>query len=78
MVSVSGTLLLLYSFGNIFTPGASTALMTRFFPQTLFLLLGSGALLVMLAAAFNLRRRPLSIPPHPLPEIAIPPAGVNQ
>ncbi|WP_454854884.1 MFS transporter [Rhizobium binxianense] len=58
MVSASGGLLLLYSIGNIMTPGAAAGLMNRFAPQALFLLLGSGAFLVAIAAGFNLLRRP--------------------
>ncbi|WP_184328020.1 MFS transporter [Rhizobium sp. BK529] len=56
MVSASGSLLLLYSIGNIMTPGLAAQLMELFAPQALFLLLGSGAFLVAAAACFNLRR----------------------
>ncbi|NLS04101.1 MFS transporter [Rhizobium sp. P32RR-XVIII] len=57
MVSASGSLLLLYSIGNIMTPGAAAGLMDIFAPQALFILLGSSAFLVALAACFNLLRR---------------------
>ncbi|MFC7398082.1 MFS transporter [Chelatococcus sp. GCM10030263] len=57
MVAASGGLLLLYSIGNILTPGIAAALMERFAPQMLFLMLGSGAALVAVAACLNLRRR---------------------
>ncbi|WP_416068284.1 MFS transporter [Rhizobium sp. ZK1] len=56
MVSASGGLLLLYSIGNIMTPGAAAGLMDRFAPQALFLLLGGGAFLVAVAACLNLSR----------------------
>lgn len=59
MVSASGSLLLLYSIGNIMTPGLAAQLMELFAPQALFLLLGSGAFLVAVAACFNLFRRPI-------------------
>lgn len=59
MVSASGSLLLLYSIGNIMTPGLAAQLMEQFTPQALFLLLGSGAFLVAVAACFNLLRRPM-------------------
>ncbi len=36
MVSVSGGLLLLYSIGNVLTPGIAADLMTRIAPQALF------------------------------------------
>jgi MFS family permease len=58
MVSASGSLLLLYSIGNILTPGLSAQLMEQFTPQALFILLGSGAFLVAVAACFSLLRRP--------------------
>jgi MFS family permease len=59
MVSASGSLLLLYSIGNIMTPGLAAQLMEQFAPQALFLLLGGGAFLVAAAACFNLVRRPI-------------------
>ncbi len=59
MVSASGSLLLLYSIGNIMTPGLAAQLMELFAPQALFLLLGGGAFLVAAAACFNLIRRPI-------------------
>ncbi|TBG14268.1 MFS transporter (plasmid) [Rhizobium leguminosarum] len=59
MVSASGSLLLLYSIGNIMTPGLAAQLMELFAPQALFLLLGSGAFLVAATACFNLLRRPI-------------------
>ncbi len=58
MVAASGGLLLLYSFGNVMTPGVAAGLMTHVAPQALFVLLGSGAALVAAAACFNLVRRP--------------------
>ncbi|MDL2403321.1 MFS transporter [Rhizobium mayense] len=58
MVSASGGLLLVYSVGNILTPGLAAGLMERFAPQALFILLGSGAFLVAVAACVNLLRRP--------------------
>ncbi|MCC2613693.1 MFS transporter [Neorhizobium sp. Rsf11] len=58
MVSASGCLLLIYSVGNIMTPGIAAGLMERFAPQALFLLLGGGALVVTIAAVFNLLRQP--------------------
>jgi MFS family permease len=57
MVAASGTLLLLYSIGNVATPGLAAGLMTRLAPQAMFLLLGAGAVLVTLAACYNLLRR---------------------
>lgn len=61
MVSASGSLLLLYSIGNIMTPGLAAQLMELFAPQALFLLLSSGAFLVAAAACFNLARRPIGL-----------------
>lgn len=57
MVSASGGLLLLYSVGNIMTPGLAAELMDVVSPTALFMLLGAGAVLVAVAASFNLRRR---------------------
>ncbi|MCX7303710.1 MAG: MFS transporter [Hyphomicrobiales bacterium] len=59
MVAASGTLLLLYSIGNVATPGVATGLMTHLGPSAMFLLLGGGAALVTLAATFNLLRAPV-------------------
>jgi MFS family permease len=57
MVSASGGLLLLYSIGNVMTPGVAASLMENVAPQALFIMLGTGAGLVAIAACFNLRRR---------------------
>jgi MFS family permease len=62
MVAASGTFLLLYSIGNVATPGVAAGLMTRLAPQAMFLLLGGGAVLVTLAACYNLLRRPSAAP----------------
>lgn len=58
MVAASGTLLLLYSIGNVATPGLAAGLMVHMGPPAMFLLLGGGAVLVTLAAGYNLLRRP--------------------
>lgn len=58
MVSVSGTLFLLYSIGNVLTPGLAAGLMQRTAPEAMFLVLGSGAVLVAASACFNLMRPP--------------------
>jgi len=76
MVSVSGGLLLLYSVGNVLTPGIAADLMTRIAPQALFLMLGSGALLVAVAACFNLLRRPAPASVEPVRECVS--LGVNE
>jgi len=69
MVSVSGRLLLLYSIGGVFSPLISTQVMARFQPEALFVFLGAGAFLVMIAACFNLLRTPVRQPvPVNLPE----------
>ncbi len=60
MVAVSGTLLLLYSIGNILTPGLATGLMERTSPQAMLFVLGAGGILVAAAACFNLARPPLT------------------
>jgi hypothetical protein len=62
MVSASGGLLLLYSIGNVMTPGLAAGLMEHVAPQALFVMLGSGAALVAIAASFNLMRRHTVIP----------------
>jgi len=62
MVAASGTLLLLYSIGNVATPGVAAGLMAHLGPPAMFLLLGGGAALVTLAACYNLLRRPLTAP----------------
>ncbi|MEZ2330177.1 MFS transporter [Mesorhizobium sp. RCC_202] len=59
MVGASGTLLLLYSIGNVATPGISAGLMQHMGAPAMFLLLGGGAVLVTLAACYNLLRRPV-------------------
>jgi MFS family permease len=76
MVAASGGLLLLYSIGNIVTPGIAAELMERFAPQMLFLLLGSGAALVAVAACFNLRRR-MTLATAPIARECLVP-GVNE
>ncbi|RWH71058.1 MFS transporter [Mesorhizobium sp.] len=62
MVGASGTLLLLYSIGNVATPGISAGLMEHMGAPAMFLLLGGGAVLVTLAACYNLLRRPVIAP----------------
>ncbi|RUU83051.1 MAG: MFS transporter [Mesorhizobium sp.] len=62
MVAASGTLLLLYSIGNVATPGVAAGLMAHLGPPAMFLLLGGGAALVTLAACYNLLRRPVTAP----------------
>ena len=59
MVGASGTLLLLYSIGNVATPGISAGLMEHMGAPAMFLLLGGGAVLVTFAACYNLMRRPV-------------------
>ncbi|MBZ9987200.1 MFS transporter [Mesorhizobium sp. BH1-1-5] len=59
MVGASGTLLLLYSIGNVATPGISAGLMEHMGAPAMFLLLGGGAVLVAMAACYNLLRRPV-------------------
>jgi MFS family permease len=76
MVSASGGLLLLYSIGNVITPGAAAGLMAHIAPQALFVMLGSGAVLVALAACFNLPRRVASVPVAPPQECLM--SGVNE
>ncbi|MDX8495118.1 MFS transporter [Mesorhizobium sp. VK22B] len=61
MVGASGTLLLLYSIGNVATPGISAGLMEHMGAPAMFLLLGGGAVLVTLAACYNLLRRPVAV-----------------
>jgi MFS family permease len=62
MVQASGGLLLLYSVGNVLTPGVAAGLMDRIAPQALFVLLGGGAALMAVAACFNLLRGPAFTP----------------
>ncbi len=57
MVSASGGLLLLYSIGNVMTPGIAAGLMEHVAPYALFIMLGSGAALVSVGACFNLWRK---------------------
>ncbi|UDL92034.1 MFS transporter [Mesorhizobium sp. PAMC28654] len=59
MVAASGTLLLLYSVGNILTPGLASGLMERTAPQAMLFVLGGGGILVAIAACVNLMRPPL-------------------
>ncbi|TPI15836.1 MFS transporter [Mesorhizobium sp. B4-1-3] len=61
MVGASGTLLLLYSVGNVATPGISAGLMEHMGAPAMFVLLGGGAVLVTLAACYNLLRRPVTL-----------------
>lgn len=61
MVGASGTLLLLYSIGNVATPGISAGLMEHMGAPAMFLLLGGGAVLVTLAACYNFLRRPVTL-----------------
>ncbi|RUU53204.1 MFS transporter, partial [Mesorhizobium sp. M2C.T.Ca.TU.002.02.1.1] len=61
MVGASGTLLLLYSIGNVATPGISAGLMEHMGAPAMFLLLGGGAVLVAIAACYNLLRRPVTM-----------------
>ena len=56
MVAASGALLLLYSIGNILTPGLAAGLMERTAPQAMLFVLGAGGILIALAAFFNLMR----------------------
>jgi MFS family permease len=76
MVSASGGLLLLYSVGNVMTPGLAAGLMAAVAPYALFVLLGSGAALVSVGACFNLWRKTAS----PIVDSASDclPSGVNQ
>ncbi|WP_119274453.1 MFS transporter [Taklimakanibacter deserti] len=60
MVAASGALLLLYSIGNILTPGLAAGLMERTAPQAMLFVLGAGGILVAIAACFNLARPPLT------------------
>jgi MFS family permease len=69
MVAASGTLLLLYSVGNVATPGLAAGLMTHTIPQAMFFLLGAGALLVAVTACYNLLRRES----FALPALGVPP-----
>jgi MFS family permease len=62
MVSASGGLLLLYSIGNVMTPGVAASLMENVAPQALFIMLGTGAGLVAIAACFNLLRSRATAP----------------
>ena len=47
---------------NLATPGVAAGLMAHLGPPAMFLLLGGGAVLVTLAACYNLVRRPASAP----------------
>lgn len=60
MVAASGALLLLYSIGNILTPGLAAGLMERTAPLAMLFVLGAGGILVAAAACFNLARPPLT------------------
>ncbi len=65
MVAASGTLLLLYSVGNVATPGLASGMMEQVGPAAMFLILGSGAVLVALAAVYTMRVAPYV--PEPVP-----------
>jgi MFS family permease len=56
MVAASGALLLLYSIGNILTPGLAAGLMERTAPQAMLFVLGAGGILIAAAACFNLTK----------------------
>jgi MFS family permease len=58
MVAASGTLLLVYSIGNILTPSLASGLMERAAPQAMLFVLGGGILVAVVACA-NLMRPPL-------------------
>ncbi len=62
MVAASGALLLLYSVGNILTPGLAAGLMARTAPAAMLAVLGTGAVLVAAAACYNLRRPAVEAP----------------
>lgn len=62
MVAASGMLLLLYSIGNILTPGLAAGLMEHTTPQAMLFVLGAGGILVAAAACFNLARPQLASP----------------
>jgi MFS family permease len=70
MVAASGALLLLYSIGNIATPGLAAGLMDRTAPQAMLFVLGAGGLLVAIAAAANLV---ISTPGSPLDDTTVSP-----
>lgn len=68
MVAASGTLLLIYSIGNVATPGLAAGLMHNTIPQAMFFILGGGALLVAVTACYNLLRKETpSLPPLSVP-----------
>lgn len=62
MVAASGTLLLLYSVGNVATPGIASGMMETVGPEAMLLILGSGAVLVALAAVYTMRTSPAVAP----------------
>ncbi|WP_411905786.1 MFS transporter [Rhizobium mayense] len=76
MVSASGGLLLLYSIGNVMTPGIAAGLMDYVAPYALFIMLGSGAALVSVGACFNLRRKAVTQIMEATPDGLA--SGVNQ
>lgn len=76
MVSVSGALLLLYSIGNVMTPGIAAGLMDHVAPYALFIMLGSGAALVAAGACFNLRRKTAHSGVHASPDYLV--SGANE
>jgi MFS family permease len=76
MVSASGGLLLLYSIGNVMTPGVAAGLMEHVAPYALFIMLGSGAALVAVGACFNLRRKAVHSDLHVSPDCLV--SGANE
>jgi MFS family permease len=76
MVSASGGLLLLYSIGNVLTPGIAAGLMEHVAPYALFIMLGSGAALVAAGACFNLRRKTAGALVHASPDCLV--SGANE
>ncbi|MFK0166862.1 MFS transporter [Rhizobium sp. NPDC090279] len=76
MVSASGGLLLIYSIGNVMTPGIAAGLMDYVAPYALFIMLGSGAALVSVGACVNLRRKRTSSTANAVADCLT--SGVNQ
>ncbi len=76
MVSASGGLLLLYSIGNVMTPGIAAGLMNYVAPYALFIMLGSGAALVSVGACLNLVGKRAYPGPHVAPDGLV--SGANE
>lgn len=76
MVSASGGLLLLYSIGNVLTPGIAAGLMEHAAPRALFIMLRSGAALVAAGACFNLLRKTADPSVHASPDCIV--SGANE